>query len=492
MWLDSVIGWFNPRAQLQRQRYRLALDQVRLYQGAKTGPRTDGWISNGTSSNAELQIAGAKLRERSRDLARNNPHAVKALASVVANLIGTGILPQPTTESQKKKIDSLWRRWIMECDADGNLDFYGIQSLVCRTEKESGECIVRLRQRRTEDGLSVPLQLQVLEPDYIDTSRDGPTSTGYVMQGIQFDLLGRRVGYWLYDHHPGDTLNTGNRIDSRLIRAENVLHVYEKKRPGQIRGVPLFAPVMVKMRDLDDYEEAALLTKKIEACFAAFITQPDGIEPVTIAPQKKPAVANDIRVESFEPGMITYLRAGEDVKFGEPKPVGGYAEYTTSQLRAIAAGLGITYEMLTSDLSQVNYSSMRAGTNEFRRCAEQYQWNTFVPQFCHPVWNAFVSAAFLSGQISEPEISVSWTAPRWAYVNPVEDVESDKEAIKGMLLTHSEAIRRQGYDPEQVFQEMAADREKLNKLGLVTDTDPSHELAAKQKTLVQQPVKAVK
>ena len=139
----------------------------RGYDGANAGRRTSGWIAPSTSANSEITPSISKLRDRSRDLVRNNPYASKAIRVLVSNMICTGIVPS----IKDKKTQKLYNKWIKECDADGQLNYYGLQHLSGRTMFESGECLIRFRYRRPEDNLSVPLQLQVLEPDYIDNNK---------------------------------------------------------------------------------------------------------------------------------------------------------------------------------------------------------------------------------------------------------------------------------------------------------------------------------
>ena len=234
--------------------------QKRLYEGANVGRRNDGWMTSGGDANAEIGSANARLRTRARDLVRNNAYAAKAVQSLTANVIGGGIVPRADDRT-----DELWARWSDTADAAGNTDFYGLQSLIMRTMVESGSCLVRRRIRRPEDGLAIPLQLQVLEPDHLDTSRDIAVldNGNTIEQGIQFDAIGRRVGYWLYPRHPGGQSRIGrDAFESRFVPADEVLHIFDVLRPGQVSGVTWFAPAIVKMRDLDDYDEAELVTEK--------------------------------------------------------------------------------------------------------------------------------------------------------------------------------------------------------------------------------------
>lgn len=458
--LDKVIGYISPSTQLRRARAQAALKLVeRSYDGAKTGRRTSGWVSGGTSANSEIAPALTLLRNRSRDLVRNNPYAAKAINSLVSNAIGIGITPT-LSDGQ-----ALWKRWATECDADGQLDFYGLQMLAARTIRESGEVLVRLRYRLPSDGLSVPLQLQVLEPDYLDNFKyENLPNGGWIQHGIEYDAIGRRAAYWLYKKHPGELSPVLNGLLSYRVPATDVLHIYEKTRPGQSRGVPVLAPSMLKMRDLDDYEEAELVRKGIEACFAAFVTtDADGL---TMGESSTESGSSNRRLENLSAGMIQYLKPGEDVSFGSPGAVQGYNEYIRTQLHAIAAGAGITYEQLTGDLSQVNYSSIRAGTLEFRRMVEQWQWLTFIPMFCQPLMRAWLDAAVLNGKLKTAQVDVNWTTTRFDWVDPVRDVTGELMEIAAGLKPWSEAVRGRGYDPQANIAEIAKEQQQFKEAGI--------------------------
>lgn len=474
-WFDRAIGAVAPGLGLRRTRQRQALNMItRAYDGARQSRRTEGWITPGTGANAEIGPALSRLRARSRDLVRNNPYAAKAVQALVSNIVGTGLMPRARAQEPElaAQADLLWARFAASCDADGLTDFAGLQALIVRALVESGEVLVRLRPRRRADGLAVPLQIQVLEPDHLDSLRtEELAGGGYILQGVEFDSRGQRVAYWLFPRHPGDAnaLMGQGSLQSRRVPADQVLHLFERLRPGQVRGVPWFAPVMLKLRDLDEYDEAELVRKKIEACFAAFVT---GVEDEGTLGAAQTNAAGQ-RVESFEPGMIEYLEPGKDVKFAAPSASAGYAEYMRFQLHAIAAGVGLTYELLTGDLSQVNYSSIRAGLIEFRRRMEALQWQLLVPGLCQPVWRRFVEAAQAAGILPQDvEITADWTAPRFEAVDPLKDIQADVLAVRAGVMTLKEAIARQGYEPAQVLREIAATNAELDALGLILDSDP--------------------
>ncbi len=474
-WLDRAIGTVAPQIALRRLLARHSFDTLaRGYDGAAKGRRTDGWRTPGTSADTEVAVAGALLRDRMRDLVRNNPHAAKAVSVLVNNIVGSGIIPRAASGNDKidAQANRLWTSWSAQCDADGQLDFLGLQTLACRQMIEAGEVLLRRRPRRPSDGLEVPLQLQVLEADMLDSGRNGDLPDGgRVVQGIEFDPIGRRRSYWLFAQHPGDNaVSLKRRIDSLAVPASDILHLYEKQRM-QVRGVPWGTPVMRPLRDLDDWTQAELVRKKTEACVVGIVLGADEAEQ-GIAPCIVDADGN--RVEQFEPGLIAYARGGKDIKFNQPATTAGVSEWLRSQLQIVAAGFRIPYELMTGDLSQVNYSSIRAGLVEFRRLIDAVQWQIFVPVFCQPSWDWFTAQAWAAGLLPQPKIAVEWQPPRFEAVDPLKDAMADLLAMRSGTMTLAQAIARQGNNPDAVLAEIAATNTKIDTLGLILDSDPRH------------------
>ena len=472
-WFDRAIGVVAPRAALRRVLARQSLGALsRGYDGAAKGRRTDGWRAAGTSADSEVAIAGALLRDRMRDLVRNNPHAAKAVSVLVNNIVGSGIIPRAASGNEKldAQANKLWASWAAQCDADGQLDFDGLQTLACRQMIEAGEVLLRRRPRRPGDGLDVPLQLQLLEADMLDAGRNGDLGDGgRVVQGIEFDPIGRRRAYWLFAQHPGDSVvTTRRRIDSAAVPATDILHLYEKQRM-QVRGVPWGTPVMRALRDLDDWTQAELVRKKTEACVVGIVLGADEAEQ-GIAPSVVDADGN--RVEQFEPGLIAYARGGKDIRFNQPATTAGVGEWLRGQLHIVAAGFRMPYELLTGDLSQVNYSSIRAGLVEFRRLIDAVQWQIFVPGFCQPSWDWFTAQAWAAGHLAQPKIAVEWQPPRFEAVDPLKDAMADLLAMRSGTMTLAQAIARQGHNPDAVLAEIAAMNAKIDTLGLILDSDP--------------------
>jgi lambda family phage portal protein len=491
--LDKAISVVSPKTALQRVRSRVALQltegylqrhaQRFQYDGATAGRRAYGWFAASTDANVELMGSLIWLRNRSRELVRNSPYAARAIEELAGNVVGTGIVPKAKTGNTAldKIIDTEWSFFADECDTPQRLDFYGMQTLTVRTMAESGEAIARFRPRPADAGLRVPLQLQMLEADFLDQARTMGLVNGHVMEGVQFDELGRRVAYWLFSYHPGGVLilNPRGGIVSQPVPADQIMHTYRVLRPGQVRGVPWLAPVMMALRDLDDYCDAERVRKKIEACVTAFVEQPEGIDgdPLGLAGTDPSSKAP---VETFQPGMVEYLKPGQAVKFNNPPAAGGYREYKMTELQGIMAGIGLPYELGTGDMSQVNYSSWRGGMLGFRNTVEAYRWLTLIPLFSMPVWRRFIDTLVLQGKIPQsvsrdPKTrlrSVQWTAPRFESVDPVKDAEAVLKDVRMGRKTWFEAVLENGYDPTTQLDQIALFNKLVDKLEIILDADP--------------------
>lgn len=459
--IDRFVGYINPDAGLRRVRARELL--TRAYEGAS---QRDGWRPRraGASANTDHMADASILRTRARALVQNVPYISRGLESLVSNTIGTGIIPRSLARDATA-VDKLWAEWVDHADADGRTNLYGLQKIAYRAMEQDGEVLIRLRARRPEDGYAVPLQIQVLEIDWLDSSKVGTNGANSIVNGIEYDPLGKIVAYWLWDQHPGEMLpGRRGRSSSYPVPAERIIHLFAPVRPGQGRGFPRLAPVIARVRDMQLYEDAELQRKNLETRLSVLASGDAATISLTES-QDIEKVRESGELGMLSSGGITQMPPGVNLTLVEPKPAGGYVEYMKLQLHLVAAGMGVTYEMLTGDVSEVNYSSARVNMLEFRRNAEQMQWLTLVPGLCSPIWRAFIDAAALAGKVRKPDYAVDWSTPKWSYVNPVQDVAADLDEISGGLSTFSEKLRQRGYKPDLVFQELKSDMERLRKDG---------------------------
>ena len=443
----------------------------RAYDGASRRQRWAKWLTNGASANSEISLGITTLRNRARDLVRNNPYASRIVSIIPANVVGRGIMPniKAKDEVQREILIALWKEFSesLTLDFDECLDFYGMQNLIMRATPESGDIIIR--RRRVSPSGGFPLRLQVLESDHLARDKTLTAKNGNkVVMGVEIDSNGTPVAYHLYSSHPGsadiDNLSIG--VETVRVPASEVAHVFKKDRPGQVRGVTWLAPVMARLRELDEFESAMLVKQKVSACFSAFVydieAPVDGSDP-----------DSELDIERLEPGLIEYLPAGKDIKFATPPmpPAGTYETYVNSVLHSIAAGVGVSYEAMTGNYAEVNYSSARMGWLEFGRNIESWRRHMLIPQFCDKVFSWFLEAAEVMGYDTSG-VSVTWTPPRRELIDPTKEIPAKISAIRSGIETLSDVIRQSGGHPGDQFKEIKADNDAIDALGLILDSDP--------------------
>ena len=471
--LDRALAVIAPTTATRRLAARVAFGNLsRAYAGQGQGRLSGDWRAPSTSADAEVAGAGMMLRDRMRDLVRNNPMAAKAIQVLVSSAVGYGIRPRARTKNKalNKKVDALWAKWAKECDADGHTNWDGVLGLAVREMLEGGDVFAIRRWRRKSDGLTLPLQIQLMEADHLDANRFTHDPRGRTSQGIEYDAIGRRVAYHLFPDHPGDTTRaTWGRLDSRRVKAQDVAHLFERQRT-QNRGVPWGTPSLRALRDFDDWQLSELTRKKTEACLVGVVVGAEDENPSIGSPSLQDGSGRTI--EQFEPGMFAYTYGAKDIKFNQPVASAGIYEWNSVQLHIIASGFRVPYELMTGDLKQVNFSSSRVGLNEFRRMIELLQWQVIIPMFCERVWRWFCEAAFLEGHLQTVDIDVEWDPPRFESVNPLQDAQADLLEVRAGFMSLPQAVSKRGYDPVRIVEEQAEHLAVLDQYGVVSDADP--------------------
>lgn len=463
---DRIIESVSPGAALRRMRARLQMDAVRKYDAAAKSRGNSDWFTPATNANQEIMSALTTLRNRSRDLARNNYHMIQAIRTIRNNVVGMGIIPTPvkkdgTGKNQLKKLKQTFEEWASStsCDFDDAGNFYAIQGLVVRALVESGEVLIRRVTPTGKDAF--PLKLQVLEADFIDHSHhNGAWQTDGTMEffGIKISKSGQRLGYWIYKSHPYEY-----GIESEFVNAEDIIHVYERERPGQMRGVPFGTAVLPALKDLADFQFTELTRAKIAASFAVFITDGSSADG---------AVKKD-KFTRVSPGMIGYLEPGQQVQTAQPPRVEGGGSFVRDTLRGVSAGVGVSYEALTNDYSQVNFSSGRMGRMEFQQQVEHLQYNLIIPNFCDRVFAWFLQAAQLRGIVPfTAKIGVTWTAPKKQMIDPYKEIMAIKEQLRAGLTSWTDVVKSFGYVPEQLIEELRSDKQFWDEIELKPTIDP--------------------
>lgn len=428
--------------------------------------------------NSDILTAATTIQHRAAYFARNNAHITAAVNALVTNIVGTGIKPssQHPDPQTREFLHALWARWTDECDMDGFGDFYALQALMVRQMVEAGESFARFVTFGPSDGLELPFQLQVIHPAQVPLETLSALVDNRIRGGVEFDAAGRRIAYHVLPARPDDPLAPLAGLWNPVpIAARDMVHLFNPVEPGQLRGLSWLAPVLLAVHEVDQLQDAALVRAKLANLLCAALVDPEG--NAGGLPGDRSGGVLDI---GLEPGTIIPLKPGTSLEFFDPKESEHYGAFIKSHLQAIAAGLGVPYELLTGDLSGVNYSSIRAGLVEFRKRLEHWQHNVVVYRLCRPVWDRFIRTALLSGLIdfrayeANPAAfhRVEWLPPKPVWVDPKKDAEAEILMVNAGFKSRTQVVTGLGYDPEQVDAEIAADVARAKRLGLTFSPAP--------------------
>lgn len=456
--------------------------RMAAYESTSASRHLDDWLRTSYGPNATQDDADV-ARARSQDATRNNPWLKKALKLVVSHTIGCGIQPRPKIADPelRRQLLDLWNDWVPQADADGALDFYGLQALITRARIESGECFIRLRPRRPSDGLPVPLQLQTLEADLLPIHHNRMNGGNPIRQGIERTPFGQRVAYHFYREHPGDRYGVLSLAGLSRVDAREILHHYTPERPGQLRGAPETQSALIRARKLDQYESAELTRKRNRAKFqgAIYRENPDENPLSDTAPE----VEDGRAMVDIEEGYMLQLALNERAEFYGGDTGNSGIDFLRTHLRAIAAAFGVPYELMTGDYADTNDRVMRVVLNAYYRQLEIDQ-DLLAHQVLQPLWRAWLEAAQLTGALNlpgyftdpRPYQRCEWRAHAWSYVNPLQEAQTAILKIKHGLTSRAAAVAETGWDVEDVDRDQANDRQREQDLGLDygdTATDPT-------------------
>lgn len=458
----------------------------RAYEGAMVSRLTADWVTSGTSADAEIDGSLVRLRNRARQLVRDNPYARQAMRAIAANVVGRGIRLQGRVPMQRGggrldqtlngRIEQGWQQWSRKdrCHVAGKLSLVEILRLAMRSVAESGEVFIRVVDEPFGRS-TIPLALEIIEADYCDEGKShGPDDQGNEWRmGVKVDRWGRPISYAFRTRHPGDLTNgVGHQITE--VPASQVIHLFVTERPGQTRGAPWMASAVKRLHHLAGYEEAEVVRARASSSLMGFITSPEG-------ELQGDEVYDDERVSNFEPGVFKYLAPGESVNVPQlDAPDGQFEPFMRGMLRAVAAAIGCSYETVSRDFSQSNYSSSRLSLLEDRE-----EWRTLqdwlIEHLLQPVFERWLMAAVGSGalvlpgyeQMPERFEAVRWYPRGWAWVDPGKEVQAYKDAVRAGFKTQAQVVAESGGDLEDLLLARANEVDRAEQLGLSFDTNPA-------------------
>ena len=483
---ERVAKWLAPK---------LVAGGRRLYSGAKNARGSMSFGASGNSSaDSELDSSLQKLRARSRQMIRDSAYAKRARLVVVNNVIGSGVGLQCQVATTRDglntrvndDIEAAWLDWTdaANCHTGGALHFHDFERAAMGEVFTAGEVFIR-KHPRVFGASRVPLALELIESERVGSSAIGPiakANDAETRMGIEVDEFGRPLAYWIRQRHEGDIRDrVGNRTDKyERVLASEIWHLKITDRWPQTRGEPWLHTVLRKLDDMNEYTGAEVSAARASAYYFATIYRPD--DQASPLPSTEDSAGRPIM--DIEPLMVQELAAGERLEFHKPdRPNSALDQFLRYMLREVAAGCGVSYESLSRDYSQSNYSSSRLALLDDRDLYKTIQqW--WIRNFRRPLHRTWLQQAVLAGAV--PSITVEqyavrpdkfeaalWKPRGWGWVDPTKEVAAYKEAIKAGMTTLTDVIAAtaNGLDIEDVITTRKRELQLLTDAGILTDTE---------------------
>ena len=502
--IDKAIGIFSPKAAIRRLQERQALALIGGYNGASLRrPALQNWNPSAGDATSDTITDLPTLRARSRDLARNAPIGGSAINTVVSNVIGTGLSMQSNPDAKvlgwddekvaewKKLVESEWKLWSenVRCDATETLNFYGLQGLALRSMLESGDVIAITP---TVAGRSpYQLTIQLIEADRLCNANNAIDSETKIA-GITIDDKGKAISYDIAKRHPGAYRGVAGQ-QWTTIQAfgengrKNVIHLFQRKRPGQLRGVPYLAPVVEHLKQLSRYSEAELQAAVVSAAFAVFLKMDaDAFSGIFDDDSRQRYIDRvgkwDGKVDVDAPGNVINMMPGEDVTVPNlGRPNANFDPFFLAMLKQIGPALEIPFEVLVKHFSS-SYSASRAALLDFWRTVRVVR-DFMATYFCEPIKQLWFEEAVALGRIPAPGFfaderlrqaytRVSWIGDGPGSIDPEKEINA---AIKRMQYNVStlekEAAAYDGGDWETNITQRSKEKKLMDDLGLNDQED---------------------
>ncbi len=462
-WIEKMIEAISPAWALRR---KAAAEACRYYDAGERNRFSNLWTPvNVTDQENMDKTERALILARAQDLERNSDIANSIVNAFIRNVIGPGIKLQARTSSERTniKIEEAFDEWSRGlCDITGQQNFYEMQAMMLRRKMVDGEVFCKFVNRGGN------FSLQVIRAEMLDSSLMSAPNKNVIRSGIELNDVLRPVAYWVQKKDPEGYVT----LEPERVPAEDMLHLWTRRYPDQLRGISDFAACLKRIRDLDEYLNAETIAAKIAASFCLLITQNTPGLPGSPNPRRdregKP-------LERIRPGMIAHLAPGEDVKTANPSRSSTTAEsFTSIHERLTGASLGISYEMISRDFNGSSYSAARQGNLEDRKTFQPVQqW--MIQHFCQPVYEAFLDWAVLSGRVKIGSYwsrrkewqRCEWVAPGWQSIDPLKEAQADVLSMQNGTLTMAQQCASHGVDWRDQLDQMAKEKAYAEEMGLI-------------------------
>ena len=515
---DRVVAAVSPERALKRAAARELLSVVNSgygnYGANLTKKSMRGWMYYGGSPKEDIEDNINVLRQRSRDAYMGIPTAAAAIKTMRTNVVAAGLVPAPKldadylgmTQEQANQLQaqiireySLWAD-TPDCDAARMDNFYQLQKLAFISYLLSGDVYALLQFREPTPRQPYALRVQLIEADRV-CSPDGydrlsPCTVQNhrvqrIVQGVETDAQGAVIAYWICSRHPLERASSQAPEGMHWQRVEawgettgrrNILQVRTPERIGQVRGVPILAPVLEALKQMGRYTDAEITAAVLSAYFTVIVKQAiasDGRPFGEMIPPEQLIDSGDQTSIELGPGAIVSLNPGEDVQFAAPThPNTGYDAFYNAMTTQVFSALEVPPEVAEKKFS-TSYSAARGALNEFWRTCDMYR-EDFADDFCRPIFEEFFAEAVARERIQAPGyftdparrrayMECTWNGPARTNLNPVQEVEAANKRVEaGFSTAQEETAQMTGGDYSINIRQRIAEAEQKREVDRIT------------------------
>lgn len=468
--IDQMLLPFAPGLALHRSQTRNAFNASNeYYRGASRNRLRGDWAARETKPNAPKWERDT-LVARFRDIERNDPIGNGLIDTMGINVVGKGLRPQSKIRAEmlgvseaeaddyRGQAEAVFEKFCKLADAREISTFDHLQFMALTQICRDGENIT-LPVWSEKPYRPFGRCLQLLEREMLGDPRSASEEKA---RGIIYGPSGEPVKY-LINPNPEKINPTFEEIDARDDKGrKKIIHAFMPRRPGQSRGIPLFAPVLDLFKDFADYREAEIIKARIAACLSVIFTKSD---PVAAAAASRElggdTLPRDQKLKSLSPGMVHYAEAGDDVKIVDPnRGTDSFGVFTENILRLIGASIGLPIELVLKDFSKTNYSSARAALLEGRRVFTFWR-HWFGQMWLQPIYELVLEEAYYRGYFRVPNFEMffdeycrcTFLGSGWGWVDPVKEITASKLAIDFNLSTHEIECANQGVNAYEILDD---------------------------------------
>nr|DAS19020.1 MAG TPA: portal protein [Caudoviricetes sp.] len=470
-WLDNLISFISPEWGAKREAWRQNLEEIRSYDAGDYSRGNANWRVINQSAEYTDKYSRDNVRARARDLERNSDMMNSVIGAYKRNVIGGGYTLQVKTgdDELNDTIEAAWKKWCKKqnCDVTGTQSFTQMMRMCMKRKKIDGGILIV--KRYTSDGF-LPFKLQTFEVDELDSSQMTPKTQGNkVVGGIELNEYNKPVGYWIRQY-PVDSLALTTPV---YIEAKDVIFLYTKHRPSQIREMSDMSPTITRIRDANEFMVAVSVKERIAACLSVFIKKTIPTTGIGRGIGVGQGVLHDYQGKSITPGMIKELNAGDEIQVVNPAgQATDAASYIKLQQRLVGAGQGISYEATSRDMSESNYSSTRQGIIEDEMTYTEEK--EMLMEVMDEIYETFVISLWLSGNISVKDfwgkkdkyLEHTWIIAPKKWIDPQKEANANRIALNTGQKTFKQIAAEQGRDWKEQIEEIAEVLEYAKSFGI--------------------------